>query len=109
MRRGRVELPGFLDLGQPPPRAVEQLVTLGRRRACLKPSRHLAQLYRSFFDWEHRLRMPVVRPVIRGGSSGAPLKVERVRFTKLAGLGVVSEAGSFEDMPRSPTPGTGPW
>jgi hypothetical protein len=53
MRRGRVELLVFLDLGQPPPRAVEQLVTLGRRRACLKPSRHLAQLYRSFFDWKH--------------------------------------------------------
>jgi hypothetical protein len=55
MRRGRVELLVFLDLSQPPPRAVEQLVTLGRRRACLKPSRHLAQLYRSFFDWKHRL------------------------------------------------------
>jgi hypothetical protein len=35
MRRGRVELLVFLDLGQPSPRAVEQLVTLGRRRACL--------------------------------------------------------------------------
>jgi hypothetical protein len=45
----------FLDLGQPPPRAVEQPVTLGRRRGCLKPSRQLAQLYRSFFDWKHRL------------------------------------------------------
>jgi hypothetical protein len=55
MRRGRVELFVFLDLGQPSPRAVEQLVTLGRRRACLKPSRDLAQLYRSFFDWKHRL------------------------------------------------------
>jgi hypothetical protein len=68
MRRGRVELLEFLDLGQPPPHAVEQLVTLGRRRAFLKPSRHLAQLYRSFFDSKHRL------------------KVERVRFTKLVGL-----------------------
>jgi hypothetical protein len=55
MRRGRVELLVFLDLGQPPPRAVEQLVTLGRRRACLKPLRHLAQLYLSFFAWKHRL------------------------------------------------------
>jgi hypothetical protein len=55
MRRGWVELLGFLDLGQPPPRAVEQLVTLGRRWACLKPSRHLAQLYRSCFVWKHRL------------------------------------------------------
>jgi hypothetical protein len=55
MRRGRVGLLVFLDLGQPPPRAVEQLVTLGRRRACLKQSRQLAHLYRSFFDWKHRL------------------------------------------------------
>jgi hypothetical protein len=55
MRRGRVELLVFLDLGQPLPRAVEQLVTLGRGRACLKASRHLAQLCRSFFDWKHRL------------------------------------------------------
>ena len=55
MRGGRVELLVFLDLGEPPPRAVEQLVTLGRRRAFLKPSRQLAQLYRSFFDWKHRL------------------------------------------------------
>jgi hypothetical protein len=62
MRRGRVELLVFLDLGQPPPRVVEQLVTLGRRRAFLKSSRQLAQLYRSFFDWKHRLRKPVVRP-----------------------------------------------
>jgi hypothetical protein len=55
MRRGRVELFVFLDLGQPPPRAVEQPVTLGRRRAFLKPSRQLAHRYRSFFDWKHRL------------------------------------------------------
>jgi hypothetical protein len=61
MRRGRVELLVFLDLDQPPPRVVEQLVTLGRRRAFLKSSRQLAQLYRSFFDWKHRLRKPVVR------------------------------------------------
>jgi hypothetical protein len=60
MRRGWVELLVFLDLGQPLPRAVEQLVTLGRGRACLKPSRHLAQLYRSFFDWKHRLCNPWV-------------------------------------------------
>ena len=55
MRRGRGELLEFLDLGQPPPRVVEQLVTLGRRGAFLKPVRQLAQLYRSFFDWKHRL------------------------------------------------------
>jgi hypothetical protein len=75
MRRGRVELLVFLDLGQPPPRAVEKLVTLGRRRACLKQSRHLAQLYRSFFDWKHVFRKPVVAGGPVGGSSGRPLKV----------------------------------
>jgi hypothetical protein len=75
MRRGRVELLVFLDLGQPPPRAVEQLVTLGRRRACLKPSRQLAQLYRSFFDWKHRPSK--ARGLCRdpGRFVGRPLKV----------------------------------
>jgi hypothetical protein len=41
----------------------------------------------------------VIRPTDPGRFVGRPLKVERVRFTKLVGLGVVSEAASFEDLP----------
>jgi hypothetical protein len=48
MRRGRGELLACLDLDQPQPRAGEELVTLGRRRARLKPLRELPQLHHSF-------------------------------------------------------------
>ena len=57
MRRGRVQSRRVLDFDEPQPRAFEQLVTVGRRRCCAKPSRQLAQLYRSFFI-SHRLTSP---------------------------------------------------
>jgi ketosteroid isomerase-like protein len=70
MRRGRVELSVSLDLDEPSPRAFEQLVTVRRRRCCLKPSHQLAQLNRPFFI-SHRLTILVVTPGA-GASSGSP-------------------------------------
>jgi hypothetical protein len=54
MRRGRVHLGAPLNFDETQARAFEQLVTVGRRRCCEKPSRQLAQLHRSFFI-SHRL------------------------------------------------------
>ena len=67
MRRGRVHLGASLDFDEPQPRALEQLVAVGRRQCCAKPARQLAQLYRSFFI-SHRLTS-LVSP---GRSSGGP-------------------------------------
>jgi hypothetical protein len=71
MRRGRVQLGVSLDFDEPQSHAFEQLVTAGRRRCCAKPSRQLAQLYRSFFI-SHRLTSLVVMAGIRGGRRASP-------------------------------------
>jgi hypothetical protein len=70
MRGGRVELLVSLDLDEPAPRAFEQLVTVGRRRRCLKLSHQLAQLHRSFFG-SH----PLTSLVVDGPRVGRPVKV----------------------------------
>lgn len=80
MRRRRVELLVCLDFNEPQPRAFEQLVTVGRRRCCVKPSRQLAQLYRSFFI-SHRLTSPRGP---RAARRAAPQGLERPRSRKLA-------------------------
>ena len=67
MRRGPVECLPKLDLDNPHPRAGEQLVPLGRRRALLNPSRQLAQLHYSFVLWKHLFPKLVVRPKNPGG------------------------------------------
>jgi hypothetical protein len=101
MRRGRVELLVFVDLGQPPPRVVEQLVTLGRRRACLQLSRQLAQLYRSFFGWKHCL---FERPWL-GRGSGAVRRAALKVWNGCASRNLwefheaLLEAATFEDLP----------
>jgi hypothetical protein len=66
MRRGRVHLGVSLDFDEPQPRAFEQLVTVGRRRCCVKPSRQLAQLYRSLFISSLVVPGPLVGPSGRG-------------------------------------------